>query len=77
MLSVDLKLSHYSDKNLTHHRTELEVFVTNTLEKINVHKNVLNTDRLYSKVRNWYWNAGGIVWDNLKWNYNPFGVKGG
>lgn len=52
MLSVDLKLSHYSDKNLTHHRTELEVFVTNTLEKINVHKNVLNTDRLYSKVRN-------------------------
>lgn len=45
MLSIDLKSSHYSDKNLTQHRIEVKVFVTSTLEKINAYENVLNTDR--------------------------------
>lgn len=66
MLSIGLKSSYYSDKDYTHHQTELDEFVANILEKINAYKNVLNTDRQYSKVGNSYPSVSGGVWDYLK-----------
>lgn len=70
---IGLKSSHCGDEDRIHHRTELEVFVTNTLEKINAYTNVLKTNRQYSRIWNSYPNASGILWHDLKWDHNPDG----